>query len=428
MGVLSILDREDLKTIYELVMEEYKDRLPEGFDRMLWGDLMIMFNQGDTADFWDTQQDWNLISWKLHSSSGVHTIMTSTGLVFHMLVESRYPLTKEVLSQMLELKLETEEESSMALELIKFVKQQLEEFEDSNDDDLVTSDHGEKERVGIDTYLWWSFPTTKITIRVLKLHNLKHYTARNFDRLSVGLRLEMLNYMASEIIHEPGKESFLINKAYHAALIDIKSYADRRLNVERLSKQCAQQTQTIKRQSADLKQQNESTVHANEEVSRLTAELGVLKSRCQTAEHKLSSWDKKHRKYRNERDTLVMEKTKIEEELVGTMSQLKHRERQAKEIQGSVASFFQSDFTPLVQRFLKSGEFNWAFASPSENLIEVVAPVGLSLFLTLLFLFLDKVITKFLTSADVASGFGLLNQYGPVLPEQLLGCGPRART
>ncbi|GJT31373.1 hypothetical protein Tco_0911648 [Tanacetum coccineum] len=139
--------KEDLKVIYELVMEEYKDKLPEGFDKMLWGDLMIMFNQGDTADFWDTQQNWKLISWKLHSSSGVHTIMTSTGLVIHMFVENRYPLAKEVLSQMLELKLETEEESSMALELIKFVKQQLEEFEDSNDDDSVTSDHEEAERV-----------------------------------------------------------------------------------------------------------------------------------------------------------------------------------------------------------------------------------------------------------------------------------------
>ncbi|GJX18226.1 hypothetical protein Tco_0219058 [Tanacetum coccineum] len=73
--------------------------------------------------------------------------MTSTGLVFHMLVESKYPLTKEVLSQMLELKLETEEESSMALELIKFVRQQLEEFEDSNDDDTVTSTHEDEERV-----------------------------------------------------------------------------------------------------------------------------------------------------------------------------------------------------------------------------------------------------------------------------------------
>ncbi|GKA59260.1 ribonuclease H-like domain-containing protein [Tanacetum coccineum] len=53
----------------------------------------------------------------------------------------------EVLSQMLELKLETEEESSMALELIKFVRQQLEEFEDSNDDDTVTSTHEDEERV-----------------------------------------------------------------------------------------------------------------------------------------------------------------------------------------------------------------------------------------------------------------------------------------
>ncbi|GKA01024.1 hypothetical protein Tco_0673689, partial [Tanacetum coccineum] len=60
---------------------------------------------------------------------------------------NRYPLTQEVLSQMLDLKLETEEESTIALELIKFVKQQLEEFEDSNDDELATSDHGEAERV-----------------------------------------------------------------------------------------------------------------------------------------------------------------------------------------------------------------------------------------------------------------------------------------
>nr|GEX23114.1 hypothetical protein [Tanacetum cinerariifolium] len=60
-------------------------------------------------------------------------------------------------------------------------------------------------------------------------------------------------------------------------------------NVEHLSKQCAQQTHTIKRQCVDFKQQNESTVRANEEVSKLTAKQGVLKSRCQMAEHKLSS-------------------------------------------------------------------------------------------------------------------------------------------
>ncbi|GJU70658.1 hypothetical protein Tco_1262063 [Tanacetum coccineum] len=77
-----------------------------------------------TADFWDTQ----------HRSE-------SYQLKIQQIPQGTYS------SQMLKLKLETEEESSMALELIKFVKQQLEEFEDSNDDDLVTSDHGEKERV-----------------------------------------------------------------------------------------------------------------------------------------------------------------------------------------------------------------------------------------------------------------------------------------
>ncbi|GJV56332.1 hypothetical protein Tco_1457337, partial [Tanacetum coccineum] len=87
---------------------------------------------------------------------------------------------------------------------------------------------------------------------------------------------------------------------------------------------CVQQTQTIKKQRVDLKQQSESTIRANEEVSRLKAELGALKSKCKATEQKLSSWDKKHRKYKNERVALVIEKEKIETELVGTKSQLEH--------------------------------------------------------------------------------------------------------
>ncbi|GKA66392.1 putative ribonuclease H-like domain-containing protein [Tanacetum coccineum] len=77
----------------------------------------------------------------------MYLIASRPDIMFAVCAYVRYPLTKEVLSQMLDLKLETEEESTMALELIKFIKQQLEEFEDSNDDDLVTSDHEEAERV-----------------------------------------------------------------------------------------------------------------------------------------------------------------------------------------------------------------------------------------------------------------------------------------
>ncbi|GJS29362.1 hypothetical protein Tco_0489982 [Tanacetum coccineum] len=85
-------------------------------------------------------------------------------------------------------------------------------------------------------------------------------------------------------------------------------------------------TQIIKKQTAELKQHKESAARASEEVSGLKA--------------KISSWDKKHRKYRSDRDTLSKEKAKVEEELVGTKSQLEHRERQVEEIQGNIASFF----------------------------------------------------------------------------------------
>ncbi|GKF90367.1 hypothetical protein Tco_0274068, partial [Tanacetum coccineum] len=102
----------------------------------------------------------------------------------------------------------------------------------------------------------------------------------------------------------------------------------------------------IKKQSVDLRQQNESIVRANEEVSRLTAHLGVLKSKCKTTEQKLSSWDKKHRKYRNERDALAIEKAKIEEGLVKT-------------------------------KFLKTGEFNQAFTGVLNTKINVGVERGL---------------------------------------------------
>ncbi|GJT00645.1 ribonuclease H-like domain-containing protein [Tanacetum coccineum] len=69
--------------------------------------------------------DWNIVSWKLHGSLGVHTLVIEAGLVIHMLVEKKYPLRKKVLLKMLELKLEYEEDSTMALELIRFITEQI---------------------------------------------------------------------------------------------------------------------------------------------------------------------------------------------------------------------------------------------------------------------------------------------------------------
>ncbi|GJT01444.1 hypothetical protein Tco_0822613 [Tanacetum coccineum] len=107
---------EDFEEINQnvVIRSRFQDEMPEGFHRVLWGDLMVLFNPDDKDEFWNSQLDWIIVSWKLHSSSGVHTLVTETGLVIHMLVEKKYPLRKEVLMQMLKLKLESEEDSTMA--------------------------------------------------------------------------------------------------------------------------------------------------------------------------------------------------------------------------------------------------------------------------------------------------------------------------
>ncbi|GJT84556.1 hypothetical protein Tco_1066273 [Tanacetum coccineum] len=87
--------------------------------------VVTRLNGRKRSDFGKSQEKWNIVSWKLHKSTGVHTLETDTEMVIHMLVEKKYPLMKKVLLQMLELKLESEDDSTMALELIKFIKQQI---------------------------------------------------------------------------------------------------------------------------------------------------------------------------------------------------------------------------------------------------------------------------------------------------------------
>ncbi|GKD63329.1 hypothetical protein Tco_1305437, partial [Tanacetum coccineum] len=64
----------------------------------------------------------------------VHTLMTEARLVIHMLVEKKYPLRRKILLQMLELNLESKEDSTMALELIRFIKKLIAELEPENSD------------------------------------------------------------------------------------------------------------------------------------------------------------------------------------------------------------------------------------------------------------------------------------------------------
>ncbi|GJT80311.1 hypothetical protein Tco_1054653 [Tanacetum coccineum] len=115
MEILHIFDRQDLFHLYELMMEQYSEITLEGYELILWGDLKIMMEssteENDQSDFWSNQQDWKIITWRLYEACGVCILELEDGIVIHMLVERRYPLSKELLQKMLDLGLEVERES-----------------------------------------------------------------------------------------------------------------------------------------------------------------------------------------------------------------------------------------------------------------------------------------------------------------------------
>ncbi|GJX50725.1 hypothetical protein Tco_0277570, partial [Tanacetum coccineum] len=131
MEVLHIFDRHDLFHLYELMMEQYSEITLEEFELILWGDLKIMMEssteENDQSDFRSNQQDWKIITWRLYEACGVCILELEDGIVIHMLVERRYPLSTELLQRMLDLGLEVERESSIALDLIRFIKQHIDE-------------------------------------------------------------------------------------------------------------------------------------------------------------------------------------------------------------------------------------------------------------------------------------------------------------
>ncbi|GJY63476.1 hypothetical protein Tco_0464936 [Tanacetum coccineum] len=131
MEVLHIFDRQDLYHLYNLMMEQYSEITLEGIELILWGDLKIMMEssteENDQSDFWSNQQDWKIVTWRLYEACGVCILEFEDGTVIHMLVERRYPLSKELLQRMLDLGLEVERESTVAFDLIRFIKQQIDE-------------------------------------------------------------------------------------------------------------------------------------------------------------------------------------------------------------------------------------------------------------------------------------------------------------
>nr|GFC29790.1 hypothetical protein [Tanacetum cinerariifolium] len=133
--LLKNFDREDLENLWRTVKERFPTSKPSNFsDEYLLTTLKTMFKKPDGQDaVWKSQRSVHGLalvkSWKLLTSCGVHII---TLLTIHLilLVKRRYPLSKFTLEQLVNLtRLQVEEESKMSLELLRFTRQQLQEYQ-----------------------------------------------------------------------------------------------------------------------------------------------------------------------------------------------------------------------------------------------------------------------------------------------------------
>ncbi|GJS54456.1 hypothetical protein Tco_0627818 [Tanacetum coccineum] len=123
--MLEDFDRQDVMDLHKLVNERYSASRPEGYDLMLWGDLHTLFEPDEEDEIWKNQHEYNVISWSLYDFCGIHILLMQNGIAIHMLTEKKYPLSQEMITKMLNKRLEVDHESTQAYELLKFIRSQV---------------------------------------------------------------------------------------------------------------------------------------------------------------------------------------------------------------------------------------------------------------------------------------------------------------
>ncbi|GJW98068.1 hypothetical protein Tco_0179876 [Tanacetum coccineum] len=114
------IDIESLATKADESSKNYKifSEMLDDFDRQD-GDLKTLFELDEEDEVWRNQQGYNLISWRLYDLCGIHILLMDNGIAIHIMIEKKYPLNQEMLSRM-----EVDHESTMAYELLRFIRSQ----------------------------------------------------------------------------------------------------------------------------------------------------------------------------------------------------------------------------------------------------------------------------------------------------------------
>ncbi|GKC72689.1 hypothetical protein Tco_1118572 [Tanacetum coccineum] len=123
--MLKSFNMKDLKTLWKLVKAKHGSTRPdEGYERVLWGDLKVMFESHVEDTIWRNQQDYRVLEWKLYDSCGVH-FLRMQHMQIYMLVKKKYYLTPATITDMLNKKLQYDHFSEMAYQLLKLLTKQL---------------------------------------------------------------------------------------------------------------------------------------------------------------------------------------------------------------------------------------------------------------------------------------------------------------
>nr|GFA35005.1 hypothetical protein [Tanacetum cinerariifolium] len=120
VDMLKHLDREDLNQLWALVKESLSNRPPTSNKEIeLWVELKRIYEPDDEDQLWTHTQNLMhaLVEWKLYDTCGVHHVTAKDKEIF-MLVEKDYPIRKGLAIGMISYKLQVENYSKMANDLI----------------------------------------------------------------------------------------------------------------------------------------------------------------------------------------------------------------------------------------------------------------------------------------------------------------------
>nr|GFA06246.1 hypothetical protein [Tanacetum cinerariifolium] len=122
--MLKAFDREDLVALWRLVKENFSSANPkEDKHKALWVELTRLFKPNTDDVFWKLQRYMHdPLTWMLCINCGVHHVSLTRRRDIFMLTEKDYPLSNAVMIMMLSAKIQVEEDSIMARNLVIFIE------------------------------------------------------------------------------------------------------------------------------------------------------------------------------------------------------------------------------------------------------------------------------------------------------------------